>query len=431
MTQTRRSFLGTLSAASIAGLACTGEEEGGSAGGTGAGTADAAGASGREGAGAGAAPRSEDPLGVRSLFPVTGELTYLDNAYITPSPTPVVEAGQAFLRAKAQRPISLGEMLAETDETRRAFARLIGASVEEVGMLYATSDGENIVARALALGPGDNVVIDDLHYETTHLLYQELARTSGVELRRVESHEGAASVDLFARAVDDRTRLVSVAWVSHENGYRHDLGALADLAHAHGAYLYADAIQGLGMLDLDVRSVGVDFFAAGTYKWLLGGYGVAPFFVRSHLLDRVHVDRFGSLHVAQAQGGFRYAIYEDARKFGYATAGFGAVYQLRAALEVLEDVGIPAIEDHTVSLANTLRRDLLDQGYSVWTPDGNRSAIVTFDHGRDPARVRADLEAAAVKVSLKREGIQIRAGVGLFNNAEDVARLLEVTSRWV
>ena len=59
-------------------------------------------------------------------------------------------------------------------------------------MLFSTSDGENIVARALDLGAGDNVVIDDLHYETTFVLYRHLAEARGVELRIVPSQDGQA-----------------------------------------------------------------------------------------------------------------------------------------------------------------------------------------------------------------------------------------------
>ena len=62
--------------------------------------------------------------------------------------------------------------------------------------------------------------------------------------------------------------LLSVSWVSHQNGYRHDLAALADLAHAHGAYLYVDAIQGMGTVELDVT--GVDFFAEAVTSGCLG-----------------------------------------------------------------------------------------------------------------------------------------------------------------
>ena len=372
----------------------------------------------------------EDPLGVRSDFPVVEQSVYLDSAYITPSPLQAVEAAQAFAEAKARDPVSLGGMLQETNLMRQRFATLISASEMEIGVLFATSDGENIVSRALDLKQGDNVVIDDLHYDTTYLLYQQLAEQRGLEVRIVNSEAGGAPVDAFAEHVDRQTRLISVAWVSHQNGFRHDLAGLADLAHSNGAYLYADAIQGIGALDVDVRSTGIDFFTAGTYKWLLGGYGVAPFYVREELLERIGTDRFGSLNIAEELGQHRFRVYDDARKYGYATMGFGSVFQLRAALDYLLRVGVPNIEAHTVSLAQQLNTGLVGQGHDVWTPKDNRSPIVTFRHHRDITLVRSTLEEAGIRISFKAEGEELRAGIALFNNSDDIDKLLDVTGNW-
>ena len=372
----------------------------------------------------------DDPLGVRSDFPVVEQSVYLDSAYITPSPLQAVEAAQAFAEAKARDPVSLGGMLQETNLMRQRFATLVGASEMEIGVLFATSDGENIVSRALDLKQGDNVVIDDLHYDTTYLLYQQLAEQRGLEVRIVNSEAGGAPVDAFAEHVDRQTRLISVAWVSHQNGFRHDLAGLADLAHSNGAYLYADAIQGIGALDIDVRSTGVDFFTAGTYKWLLGGYGVAPFYVREELLERIGTDRFGSLNIAEELGQHRFRVYDDARKYGYATMGFGSVFQLRAAIDYLLRVGVPNIEAHTVGLAQQLNTGLVGQGHDVWTPKDNRSPIVTFRHHRDIALVRSTLEEAGIRISFKAEGDELRAGIALFNNSDDIDKLLDVTGNW-
>ena len=372
----------------------------------------------------------DDPLGVRSDFPVVEQSVYLDSAYITPSPLQAVEAAQAFAEAKARDPVSLGGMLQETNLMRQRFAALVGASEMEIGVLFATSDGENIVSRALDLKQGDNVVIDDLHYDTTYLLYQQLAEQRGLEVRIVNSEAGGAPVDAFAEHVDRQTRLISVAWVSHQNGFRHDLAGLADLAHSNGAYLYADAIQGIGALDIDVRSTGIDFFTAGTYKWLLGGYGVAPFYVREELLERIGTDRFGSLNIAEELGQHRFRVYDDARKYGYATMGFGSVFQLGAAIDYLLRVGVPNIEAHTVGLAQQLNTELVGQGHDVWTPKDNRSPIVTFRHHRDIALVRSTLEEAGIRISFKAEGEELRAGIALFNNSDDIDKLLDVTGNW-
>ena len=114
---------------------------------------------------------SPDPLGVRADFPVANTTLFLNSAYIAPTPLPVIAAGREFADAKGYAPISLGDMLRKTDEVRAQYARLINASPDEIGFLSATSEGENIVARSMQLTRGDNVVIDELHYETEFVLY--------------------------------------------------------------------------------------------------------------------------------------------------------------------------------------------------------------------------------------------------------------------
>src|SRR5262249_11810250 len=99
---------------------------------------------------------AQDPLGVRRVLPAVREGVYLNSAYIAPVPLPVADAGRRFAERKASKPYRLDEMLKATDQVRRQVAHLIGAEADEVGFLYATSEGEKIVAAALDLKPGDN-----------------------------------------------------------------------------------------------------------------------------------------------------------------------------------------------------------------------------------------------------------------------------------
>lgn len=368
----------------------------------------------------------DDPLGRRQDFPVLDRYRYLNSPYIAPSPLPVVEAVNEFNRAKATDPIALGPMLEETRLLRQRLARLVNADPAEIGLLSTTSEGENVVTAALDWRAGDNVVIDDLHYDTTFLLYEHLAKAKGIELRVVPNVAGTASSAAFAERTDDRTRLISVSWVSHQNGFRHDLETLSALAQSHGAYLYVDAIQGIGAIPLDVRHTEIDFFCAGSYKWMLGGFGVAAFYVRESLLDAIPMDRIGWRQLESEPSPGDYRFHADARKYGYATPAFGAVYQLRAGLDYLLDVGVEDIEGHAVPLARYLNRELRSLGFRVRTPEDNASQIVAFEHGADPETAAAALEAAGVKVSLRENGTQIRAGIGLFNNRQDIDELLGV-----
>ena len=371
-----------------------------------------------------------NPLGVRDDFPITSERgIYLDTAYIGPTPQVVADAGSAFLRAKCLRPISLPEMQAKADEVRARFARLINASPDEIGLLSATSEGENLVAGAVDLQPGDNVVIDELHYQTEFVLFRQLEQRRGIELRIARHNRGAVTPADFEPLVNRRTRLLSVALVSHQNGFRHDLKPLADLAHAHGAWLYTDAIQALGAVSIDVRATGVDALCSGTYKWLHAGFGVAPFYVRRELLDHFSLDRFGALHVERTRPGYQYDLFASAKKFEYATLAFGAVYQLAAALEYLEKVGVARIESHTTALASRLQRGLSERGLDLLTPEGTHSPIVAFRVRGDAAAARKIVQSADIKVSFRENGNQIRVSPALFNIEQDIDRLLAVAER--
>jgi len=372
----------------------------------------------------------DDPLGVRRDFPAAASGLYLNSAYIAPVPLPVAAAAHAFVESKAHAPIPLGDMLKKTDEVRGQFARLVGATQDEIGFLFATSEGENIVAASLDLKVGDNVVVDELHYTTTFVLYRHLQQTRGIDLRIVRHRNGAVTRQDFERAVDDRTRLLSVAWVSHQNGFRHEMRPLADLAHAHGALFYTDAIQAVGMFPVDVVEAGVDVMTSGTYKWLLGGFGVAPFYVKRELLDRIRVDRLGALHVERELDDHQFTIYSTAKKFDYATLPFAEVYQLGAALSYLDRVGVDRIGHHTIALAGELRHGLAAAGFRVLTPPDNGSSIVSLAI-RNAARAHEVLDKAGVQVSFRENGTQIRVSPALFTTRAEIQRFLELASSFV
>lgn len=367
----------------------------------------------------------EDPLGVRGEFPVTREQAYLNSAYVGPIPRSVRDAAVEEADAKMLMPTP-GNRSDRASSAREKFARLFGAKSEEIALLYSTSDGENVVTATLDWKPGDNVVLDELHFQTSFVLYRELEKSRGIELRVVPQSGGRARIEDFDSRIDGRTRLVSVAWVSNRNGFRQDLKALAELAHARGALVYVDAIQALGTFETDLRTCGADFLCTGAFKWLFGGFGVAPFYVREEHLDRIRPDRYGHAQIAEELADFHFRLQQSAKKYEYAALAYGAVFQLDAALDFLARVGIARIEKHGLALARELRERTSALGYESLTPPGNPSPIVSFVHGRDQKELQARLEREKVMVSFRENGSQIRASTALFNNRSDIERLLAV-----
>src|SRR6185295_9228126 len=170
---------------------------------------------------------------------------------------------------------------------KEVFAALINAKPTEISYIPNTSTGENLVVEALGITRFDgNVVTDALHFEGALVHLMELKK-QGLDLRVVMPRDGRIDMKDLERVVDNKTRLIEVSLVSMYNGFQHDLKAVCDLAHAHGAYVYADVIQAAGAVPLDVRATGVDFAATATYKWLMGDFGLGFLFVREELLGKV------------------------------------------------------------------------------------------------------------------------------------------------
>lgn len=378
----------------------------------------------------------DDPLGVRQDFPGVQDTTFLNTAYTGLISQAVVDAAREWTETRAHRGYTVQEMFTKTDEARRLFASMVGAGEDEIGFVSSTTDGENLVVNSLSFKAGDNVVFDDLVYPSTPIIYQRLADTQGVEIRIVQSRNGAAPVEDYRKLVDDRTRLVSVAWVSNNSGYRHDVKAVARLAHAHGAYLYADAVQFIGTGAVDVHAEEVDFFTTGSYKWLMAGFGVAAFYVRRALLDKIQPGNVG-WHSARRLDDNRYEHEKTAKKFEYATPAFGELYQLAASLKYLQRIGLDRIELQSQTLVQRLWKGLADRKIPLATPENNRSSIVSFYIRKPAAEAARSLDAARIKVSL--QGVErsdpalasgfvtrVRVAPAFFNTVSEMDRMLHV-----
>ena len=164
---------------------------------------------------------------------------------------------------------------------------------------------------------------------------------------------------------------------------------------------------------------------SGTYKWLLGGFGVAPFFVRRELLDRIRVDRLGALHVEKELGDHRYEIYRTAKKFEYATLPFAEVYQLGRRSPTSSGSASTGSSVTPWRLPRELREGLAALGFRVFTPPDNGSSIVSLHLDRNQARAREVLDKNGVQVSFREKGSQIRVSPALFNTRDEIRRFLE------
>ena len=142
------------------------------------------------------------------------------------------------------------------ENVRGMFARLIGAKPTEIAFVPSTQVAENLVVDGLRIHEsGGNVVTNDLHYGGSLFNYRS-RKARGLDVRIVKHKDYTIDLADMEKAIDGKTRLVSLVWVSNVNGYLHDIEAISDLAHRHGAYVFIDVIQAAGAVPIDVREMG-------------------------------------------------------------------------------------------------------------------------------------------------------------------------------
>ena len=281
---------------------------------------------------------------------------------------------------------------------------------------------------------GGNVVTDGLHFEGALIHLMELQK-QGLDLRVVAPMDGRVDLADMARVIDSKTRLVEVSFVSMYNGFQHDLKAVCDLAHAHGAYVYADIIQGVGAVPLDVKATGVDFASTATYKWLMGDFGLGFFYVRSELLGsvirRAHWSYESTLDAEMHLSPFdpQYPVPVTWTPGGAAahylqlgTYAIGASVALAVSIPYIQSLGVENIQRHRQPMLRKLQQEMPRFGFVPQTPADSTSPIVTFAH-RDTTRAAERWQAA--KVSVRVAPTWVRIAPSVYNEMADVDRLLD------
>ena len=235
-------------------------------------------------------------------------------------------------------------------------------------------------------------------------------------------------MDRLASACDQRTRIVSVSWVTYSSGWRHDLDRLAEIVHDRGALLFLDAIQGLGVFPLDVKQTPIDFLAADGHKWLLGPEGAGIFFTRREHLDLLRPLGVGWNSVVHDHDFARIELIlkDTAQRYEGGSPNTAGFIGLGASLELLSRFGFEAIARRVLEITD-LACDRLGQIGAVIHSDRRdacKSGIVAFElPGRDPQALRQKCLQQDVVLSC-RAG-RLRISMHAYNDDSDVDRLIE------
>jgi len=355
-----------------------------------------------------------------------GDAVYLNAASTGPLPQRTVDVLTQWAQDRA-RPDTITDdrQFGTLARGRELVARLIGADTQEVALAVNTSYGMNLAARALPLGKGDIVLTPDLEFPANVYPWAAAAEERGFEYRRLALRDGVVDEDALLRAMDEKgVRCVSVSWVGFANGFRVDLQRIGEACRARGIYLVVDAMQGLGAIPLDVSKLQLDILACGAQKWLLGPWGAGFVYVRRDLIERL-APTMVSWMAARGTDDFRkltqYDFHwrDDARRYEFITLPFQDVAGMNASLELLEEIGMPAVCAHIATLTAAIVDTARAAGIPLLTPaaPNRRAGIISLRPGAAD-RASARLKEKGIAHSF-REGA-IRLSPHIYNTVDDV-----------
>lgn len=368
---------------------------------------------------------------VRDLFPVTRNVVYMNHAAVGPLSVRAYEAMERHARDQRDfGALHWREWYHEYELLREAAGRLINAGPDEIAILKNTSEGLSFVAEGFRWQRGQNVITTDLEFPSNFSPWKNLQRR-GVELRVVESHDGAYTVDDVAKLIDANTRIVTVSSVAFHNGFAADLDAIGELCARRAVLFCVDAIQSLGAMPIDVRRSKIAFLAADGHKWLCGPEGAATFYVAAAHRDKLDVLENGWTNI-ERRGKFINAstdLLPDSRRFEAGSLNTNGIYGLRAAMELLEEIGPLEVSAEVKRIAGMLADRLEGIGYRLGTPRPIASGIVAAipRPSAEPntlLSLHRKLEENGVVCS-PREGM-LRFAPHFYNDEEDVERVIRV-----
>ncbi len=364
---------------------------------------------------------------LREEMPITAQWTFLDHASVAPIPDSSRRAIRCWLeQATEQGSTVWGAWHEDVEALRCTAADLVGAHTDEIALVPSTTAGISLVAEGMPWRRGDNVVTLTDEFPSNVYPWMNLA-DRGVETRRVPTHGGIVDLARLDDACDAATRVVSVSWIGYASGCRQDLTSIAELAHRHGALLFVDAIQGLGVFPLDVSRTPIDFFAADGHKWMLGPEGAGIFYIRRPHLDLLRPFGVG-WHSVVHDHDFSHIdlkLKRSAARYEGGTQNMVGMIGLGASLSLLMQLGLEHVAECVLETGDLAIERLEQLGAEIVSPRerSHRSGIVSFrlpEHS--PAAVRR--QCLERKVALSARSGCLRISPHAYNDAHDIDQLI-------
>ncbi len=372
----------------------------------------------------------------RGELPISGKKLYFNTGWSGPSPARVVDEQKRVLDWLSVEGVShhiYGKLKEDIETLRTRLASLLGADPGEIAITRSTTEAINIVMAGIDWRAGDKIVTTSIEHGAG-LIPAYVARDRyGVEVEIVDLGDGHDPLRRLARAIDERTRLVSVSHVGFNTGLRMPLKKLAALAAERGTELLVDGAQAVGAFRVDLHDLGCDYYAFPGHKWMLGPDTTGALYVRRDRIAGLAMTFAGNESAPEfdRRGGVTY--FTDARKFEMCDYNAALIAGWIKALDFMDEFGLENIESAIKKNSSYLKRRLSDaKGLRLVTPMAwSRSAgLVAVETAKKRSRtVFNALLKKGIVTRYTPKPSYLRVSANYFNTREELDRLVDVLTR--
>ena len=283
-----------------------------------------------------------------------------------------------------------------------AVAKLIGAEADEIAFIENATRGWDLAFYSLDFKPGDRILTCVSEYSSNYISYLQVAKKTGAEIVVVpDDNYGQIDLGALERAIDKRTKLVSISHVPTQGGLVQPAEAVGKIANDAGVLYLLDACQSVGQLPVDVRKIGCDFLSMTGRKYLRGPRGTGFLYAKRATTRHIEPLLLDN-HAAKWTDDNAYTVRDDARRFENWERYFAGVIGLKVAADQANELGMEPIWARLRELADGLRMRLSTvKGVTLTDLGKVKGAIVTFAvAGQDHNELKVKLREQAINVTV-------------------------------
>ncbi|SIN68483.1 aminotransferase class V-fold PLP-dependent enzyme [Algoriphagus halophilus] len=373
---------------------------------------------------------------VREQFPLTKSRIYMNNGTFGPSPKVVLDA----LQDSFEQTNTSGEY-GHIAPLRAQLADFVGIKESEISLTHNTTEGINIMVWGLPLKAGDEVLITYHEHAGNAIPWLNRAKLHGIVLKPFEPGKTREeNLDLIKSLVTPKTKVIAIPHVTCTTGLVMPIQEIADFARSKGIYTAIDGAHGAGTFDLNLKELGVDFYASSYHKWVLGPNGTGFLYVREELLDQLQAFQVGAysetgydLHQVPLElNGY----VNTAHRYDYGSQSLPMIKGVVAAINFHQEIGREKIESRIRDLNQQLYDGLAEMNNQVEiiTPKEPESRIcmVSFKpKNKDYEVAYREISQEGFRIRIVPEGgiNAIRISTHIYNQKSEVDSLLNAVQK--